>query len=114
MLSVSASLSRRGRSAQSAVEPGLPDKFIDRKPAKAKAKPAKAKAPPGAIAKRKNEILKCKNLKVECHINDAWHKATIKDGPIPQFLPGYEYTVVYDSDKYQEKRVYDEYMRLPA
>ena len=43
MLSVSASLSRRGRSAKSKLEPGLPDKFIDRKPAKAKDKARKKK-----------------------------------------------------------------------
>ena len=100
-------------SAQSALEPGLPDKFIDRKPAKAKAK-APPPPPLGAIAKRKKcKLLKSKNLKVECYINDAWHMATIKDGE-RFFLKGLEYTIIYDSDKYQELRMYDEFMRLPA
>ena len=109
MLSASASSSRRGRSA--ALEPGtavlltgLSDKFKDRKPAKAKA--AKPKT-------RKYKLLKSKNLHVECFIDDAWHPATIKCGG-EFFLEGYEYWVVYDEDGYQEKHVYDQYMRLPA
>ena len=110
MLSASASSSRRGRSA--ALEPGtavlltgLSDKFKDRKPA-AKAKAAKPKT-------RKYKLLKSKNLHVECFIDDAWHPAKIKCGT-QFFLEGYEYTVVYDEDGYQEDRVYDEYMRIPA
>ena len=96
-------LVRRGRSTM--VEPGggLDDKFKDRKPAKAKAEPKK----------RKYTLLKSKNLHVECFIDDAWHPATIKCGT-KYFLEGYEYTVVYDEDGYQEDRVYDEYMRIPA
>ena len=112
MLSASASSSRRGRSA--ALEPGtaalltgLSDKFKDRKPAKAKAEPKK----------RKYTLLKSKNLHVECFIDDAWHPATIKcalEEGGEFFLEGYEYTVVYDEDGYQEKRVYDQYMRFAA
>ena len=34
------------------------------------------------------------------YIDDAWHKATIKDGD-QYFLKGLKYTVIYDSDKYQ-------------
>ena len=41
--------------------------------------------------------------------------ATIKGGgPFGKFLKGYEYTIVYNEDKYQETRVYDETMRIPA
>ena len=117
MLSASASSSRRGRSA--ALEPGtavlltgLSDKFKDRKPAKraAKAKAAKPKT-------RKYKLLKSKNLHVECFIDDAWHPATIKcalEEGGEFFLEGYEYTVVYDEDGYQEKRVYDHHMRFAA
>ena len=107
MLSVSTSLSRRGRSAKSKLEPGLPDKFIDRKPAKAKDKARKKKD-------SKPKLVKMKNLQVECFIDNAWHPATIKDGQTSNFLKGYEYTIVYDEDKYQETRVYDETMRIPA
>ena len=110
MLSVVASL-RRGRSAQSKLEPGLSANFKEHKP-KAKAKP---RAPPANIKKRKLEVLKSKNLQVECFIDDAWHPATIKGGgPHGKFLKGYEYTVVYNEDKYQETRVYDETIRIPA
>ena len=110
MLSVVASL-RRGRSAQSKLEPGLSANFKEHKP-KAKAKP---RAPPANIKKRKLEVLKSKNLQVECFIDDAWHPATIKGGgPHGKFLMGYEYTVVYNEDKYQETRVYDETIRIAA
>ena len=112
MLSV-ASL-RRGRSAKSELEheAGLSANFKDRKP-KPKAKPP---APAASVVphRRKPKVLKMKNLKVECFIDDAWHPATIKDGDLPYFLPGYDYTIVYDEDKYQETRVYDKTMRLPA
>ena len=118
MLSFSARTTslRRGRSACSAPELALPATFRDRKPANAKA------TSPSAGRKKttcKNKILtaplKCKNLKIECFIDDAWHPATIKGGgPFGKFLPGYEYTIIYNEDQYQENRVYDEYMRIPA
>ena len=111
MLSAVAS-SRRGRSAKSKLEPGLSADFKDRKPAKAK---AKQPALPANIKKRKLKVLKAKNLQVECFIDDAWHLATIKGGgPHGKFLKGYEYTILYNEDKYQETRVYDETMRIPA
>ena len=110
MLSVAASL-RRGRSAKSTtLEPGLSANFKERKP-KGKAKPP---APPAnRIPPRRNKILKSKNLQVECFIDDAWHRATVKDGNY-LFLKDEKYTVVYNEDGYQETRVFDEYMRLPA
>ena len=112
MLSAVAS-SRRLRSAKSKPVPGLSADFKDRKPTKVKAKPP---APPAnIIKKRKLEVLKSFNLQVECFIDDAWHPATIKGGgSFGKFLPGYEYTVIYNEDKYQETRVYDETMRIPA
>lgn len=104
--------SRRLRSAKSKLVPGLSADFKDRKPTKVKAKPP---APPANIKKRKLEVLKSFNLQVECFIDDAWHPATIKGGgPFGKFLPGYEYTVIYNEDQYQENRVYGEYMRIPA
>ena len=116
MLFVVASL-RRGRSAQSTLEPGLSANFKERKP-KAKAKPP---APPANVVphRRKPKLVKMKNLQVlvECFIDNAWHAATIKDGQISYFLPGYEYTIIYNKDKYQETRVYDKTlrrMRIPA
>ena len=112
MLSDVASV-RRGRSAKSTtLEPGLSANFKDRKP-KAKAKPP---APPANVVphRRKHKLLKMKNLQVECFIDNAWHPATIKDGQTSNFLKGYKYTIVYNEDKYQETRVYDETMRIPA
>ena len=112
MLSAVAS-SRRGRSAKSKLEPGLSADFKDRKPTKAK---AKQPAPPANVVPhlRKHKLLKMKNLQVECFIDNAWHPATIKDGETSLFLKGYKYTIVYNEDKYQETRVYDETMRIPA
>ena len=113
MLSAVAS-SRRLRSAKSKLVTGLSANFKDRKPTKVKAKPP---APPANIIKKKRklEVLKSFNLQVECFIDDAWHPATIKGGgPFGKFLPGYEYTVIYNEDKYQENRVYDKTMRIPA
>ena len=113
MLSVVTSL-RRGRSAQSTLEPGLSANFKERKP-KAKAKPP---APPANVVphrrKPKAKLVKMKNLQVECFIDNAWHPATIKDGQTFNFLKGYKYTIVYHKYKYQETRVYDETMRIPA
>ena len=105
---------RRGRSARSTLEPGLSANFKERKP-KAKAKPP---APPANVVphrrKPKAKLVKMKNLQVECFIDNAWHPATIKDGQTFNFLKGYKYTIVYHKDKYQETRVYDETMRIPA
>ena len=111
MLSVVASL-RRGRSAKSKLESGLSANFKERKP-KAKAKPP---APPANVVPhgRKPKLVKMKNLQVECFIDNAWHPATIKDGTTQFFLKGHEYTIIYNEDKYQETRVYDETMRIPA
>ena len=74
MLSVVASL-RRGRSAQSTLEPGLSANFKERKP-KAKAKPP---APPANVPhRRKHKLLKMKNLQVECFIDNAWSERQIR------------------------------------
>ena len=111
MLSAVAS-SRRLRSAKSKPLSGLSADFKDRKPTKVKAKPPE---PLANIKKRKLEVLKSFNLQVECFIDNAWHPATIKGGgPFGKFLKGYEYTIVYNEDKYQETREYDETMRIPA
>ena len=109
MLSVSAVASlRRGRSAKSTLEPGLSANFKEHKPK------AKAKAP-APLACRKPKRLKWRKLQVECFIDNAWHPATIKDGPADGFfVEGLKYCIVYNEDKYQESRVYDNNMRIPA
>ena len=88
--------------------------------AKAKAKPP---APPANVCRKpKRKLIQAPDvltededdLQVECFIDNAWHPATIKDGTTQFFLKGHEYTIVYNEDKYQETRVYDETMRIPA
>ena len=109
MLSVVASLCRGRSSKSTTLEPGLSANFKEREP-KGKANPP---APPANLIPPRRKILKSKNLQVVRFIDNAWHRATIKDGNY-LFLKGEEYTVVYNEVGYQETRVFDEYMRLPA
>ena len=112
MLSAVAS-SRRLRSAKSKPVPGLSADFKDHKPTKGQGQAARTASKHQEAQALK--VLNSFNLQVECFIDDAWHPATIKGGgPFGKFLPGYEYTVIYNEDQYQENRVYDEYMRIPA
>ena len=60
------------------------------------------------------KVLRWHGLKVDCFIDNAWHRATVKDGPTSFFLPGNWYTVKFDEDGYVEKYQHGVGMRVAA
>ena len=93
--------SRRGRSAKSVLVPGLSADFKDRKPTESKVNPP---ATPANIKKRKLKVLNRQLQPAGRVLHPRRLAPRDYGGPHGKFFKGYDYTVIYNEDKYHEDK----------